>query len=1478
MAFDQNSIPKDLRPLNIVRGVPEDPRIATVASSGRPIEAFYGNPHRDGSPSSVVYYPPAPAASEPGFVNLGFAGNGAIPVPAPGTIPLTGVASWVPRVAPPQPTGIVGVPGVNVGSGTFSNQNIQNIGVRSVGSASEASDDGGDDSVSGKKVKFMCSFGGNILPRPSDGALRYVGGQTRIISVRRDISFGELVQKMMDIYGQSVVIKYQLPDEDLDALVSVSCPDDLENMMDEYEKLLERSSDGSAKLRIFLFSATEADSAVMVHIGDWQDNGQKYVEAVNGFMDGSGKSVISRKESNASAASTQSSDVNGTEVVDSRGLCEITSPTSVGVASPRENIVASQEAVARVAGDPSVLAESSSAPPGIPLSTSAAVPSGYPLSSSGHPQLSVHLENELERSVPGSGQHEKGIELQHPGVSYPAASPYFYAYGDAQQEAFSRSDFVQAPAQMGFPAQLLAPVSPMIAPQQMNATGTTHQQFVPAVHMTMVPSSHVSMNPNMIQPQQIVLERYPGDSPMGPRIVHVPTDQGYHAYHHTQVPHAMIGGAYGWPQVSQTEHVVLPDGYVPHQQVVAPEKLSQFEDCHMCQKALPHAHSDTLAQDQRESPLSTIADPKSFYHSLRLDDRGRPVNTPLTAAALAEAAGEQQGSGSQLKVVGNDAGNPHSDGSRLPQSVEVFYVNDRIIHQRAENSEHPRVPVPPGVIGFNGGIPPTPYGVVVGTTPQTSPESGVLPVPIPTQYLLRQDPVMSKPISTETPATGGIPVLTSDYLPHESPKGYSGNFPVSVPVEENVKPAYDHLKQIDGRMENLRVSPTGVSAKIEQSTSASDNVKREGTLEGRSQQVGGREAYLEALNVPRAVPVVNHVNLNDISPPSNEVLSNPNLHQAEYHDVAQLAQPPLLVDPGMYTQTKLGVNLVPDDISGQNSSSAVDNSHSSERIPPVIDWKDTVPWHQPNVVSAGMEAVLPDGNTPSSVSPSYIGDVQDSSNSLFSNQDPWNLQHENHFPPPRPSKLQLKKDSFGTRDASGENRFDNVELVTGNNNGLITDDRISHPSANSNIDVTSEHSRRSKGSSEDLIKQELQAVAEGVAASVLQTSANSNTDLSGHGRSNSTSRSFQNIEVHNIDKGGMNTDKFEDVKARVPEKTNIGFPVSDGRLQVEIWFAMFLSLSWRYNLSFVNFFNLRLLCGCLQIIKNSDLEEIRELGSGTFGTVYYGKWRGTDVAIKRINDRCFAGKPSEELRMKDDFWNEANILADLHHPNVVAFYGVVLDGPDGSFATVTEYMVNGSLRTALQKSERNLDKRKRILIAMDVAFGMEYLHGKKIVHFDLKSDNLLVNLRDPHRPICKVGDLGLSKVKCQTLISGGVRGTLPWMAPELLNGSSNLVSDKVDVYSFGIVMWELLTGEEPYADLHYGAIIGGIVSNTLRPPVPETCDPDWKSLMERCWAAEPSERPSFSEIANELRAMATKIPPKGQNQQQVPSKQAQVKS
>ncbi|KAL5976976.1 hypothetical protein ACLOJK_021314 [Asimina triloba] len=157
----------------------------------------------------------------------------------------------------------------------------------------------------------------------------------------------------------------------------------------------------------------------------------------------------------------------------------------------------------------------------------------------------------------------------------------------------------------------------------------------------------------------------------------------------------------------------------------------------------------------------------------------------------------------------------------------------------------------------------------------------------------------------------------------------------------------------------------------------------------------------------------------------------------------------------------------------------------------------------------------------------------------------------------------------------------------------------------------------------------------------------------------------------------------------------------------------------------------------VQRIKNFDLEEIRKIGSGTYGIVYYGKWKGSEVAIKRIKPSCFTGTKHEHDRLVEDFWKEATLLSQLHHPNVVSFCGVVTDGPPNSLAMITEYMVNGSLKQVLQKKDRTINRRKRLIIEMDAALGMDYLHEKNIVHFDLKSHNLLVNVRDPQRQVCK---------------------------------------------------------------------------------------------------------------------------------------------
>jgi hypothetical protein len=136
-------------------------------------------------------------------------------------------------------------------------------------------------------AKFLCSFGGSILPRPSDGCLRYVGGETRIVMLPRDISYADLAARMRELYKDVDIIKYQQPDEDLDALVSVVNDDDVVNMMEEYDKII-AAGEAFTRLRIFLFSQHQDDdvaSAAVHYNVDERETERRYVDALNSLGD-----------------------------------------------------------------------------------------------------------------------------------------------------------------------------------------------------------------------------------------------------------------------------------------------------------------------------------------------------------------------------------------------------------------------------------------------------------------------------------------------------------------------------------------------------------------------------------------------------------------------------------------------------------------------------------------------------------------------------------------------------------------------------------------------------------------------------------------------------------------------------------------------------------------------------------------------------------------------------------------------------------------------------------------------------------------------------------------------------------------------------------------------------------------------------------------------------------------------------------------
>lgn len=191
----------------------------------------------------------------------------------------------------------------------------------------------GTSDSSSAKMKVLCSFGGKILPRPSDSKLRYVGGETRIIRIKKDISWQELMQKTSSIYNETYAIKYQLPGEDLDALVSVSCDEDLQNMMEECNDL--KDGKGSKKLRIFLFSMNDLDEGQFSMGNVDNDSEIQYVVAVNG-MDS-----VTRKNSNLHGLA--SSSANNLDELDGQSIERGTVlRDSVGVnASASGNIVPS---------------------------------------------------------------------------------------------------------------------------------------------------------------------------------------------------------------------------------------------------------------------------------------------------------------------------------------------------------------------------------------------------------------------------------------------------------------------------------------------------------------------------------------------------------------------------------------------------------------------------------------------------------------------------------------------------------------------------------------------------------------------------------------------------------------------------------------------------------------------------------------------------------------------------------------------------------------------------------------------------------------------------------------------------------------------------------------------------------------------------------------------------------------------------------
>lgn len=271
-------------------------------------------------------------------------------------------------------------------------------------------------------------------------------------------------------------------------------------------------------------------------------------------------------------------------------------------------------------------------------------------------------------------------------------------------------------------------------------------------------------------------------------------------------------------------------------------------------------------------------------------------------------------------------------------------------------------------------------------------------------------------------------------------------------------------------------------------------------------------------------------------------------------------------------------------------------------------------------------------------------------------------------------------------------------------------------------------------------------------------------------------------------------------------------------------------------------------------IEASEVTLSTRVGSGSFGTVYKGKWHG-DVAVKILK----VVDPTPEQFQA--FRNEVAVLRKTRHVNILLFMGYMTKD---NLAIVTQWCEGSSLYKHLHVQESKFQMLQRIDIARQTAQGMDYLHAKNIIHRDMKSNNIFLH---EDRTV-KIGDFGLATVKSRWSGSQQVEqptGSVLWMAPEVIRmQDSNPFSFQSDVYSYGIVLYELMTGELPYSHINNRDQIIFMVGRGYASPdlsrLYKNCPKAMKRLVADCVKKVREERPLFPQILSSIELLQYSLP------------------
>ncbi|KAK4775698.1 hypothetical protein SAY87_023659 [Trapa incisa] len=278
------------------------------------------------------------------------------------------------------------------------------------------------------------------------------------------------------------------------------------------------------------------------------------------------------------------------------------------------------------------------------------------------------------------------------------------------------------------------------------------------------------------------------------------------------------------------------------------------------------------------------------------------------------------------------------------------------------------------------------------------------------------------------------------------------------------------------------------------------------------------------------------------------------------------------------------------------------------------------------------------------------------------------------------------------------------------------------------------------------------------------------------------------------------------------------------------------------------------------------------VATGTYGIVYRGTYDEQDVAVKLLDwGEDGVATAAETAALRASFRQEVAVWHKLNHPNVTKFIGASMatmnlkipkDNPMRSgqsniparaCCVVVEFVTGGNLKNFLFRNRRKkLPFKTVIKLALDLARGLSYLHSERIVHRDVKAENMLLDTKQN----LKIADFGVARVEAQNPSDmTGETGTLGYMAPEVLVGKP--YNRSCDVYSFGICLWETYCCALPYPDLSFADVSSAVVRQNLRPEIPRCCPNSLAQIMRKCWDAKPEKRPEMEDVVRMLEAIDT---------------------